>query len=64
MFQLVQGAIPQAYDETNSSISATAIAVHILNYLFKKLTEVCLVQGGEVCHCFALLDIFAESFIL
>ncbi|KAJ8538040.1 hypothetical protein K7X08_014580 [Anisodus acutangulus] len=47
LFQLVQGAIPQAYDETDSSISSTAIAVHILNYLYKKLTEVCFVQGGE-----------------
>lgn len=64
MFQLVQEAIPQAYDETNSSISATAIAVHILNFLFKKLTEVFLVQGGEVCHCFPLLDTFAEFFVL
>lgn len=48
MFQVVQEAIPQAYDETDSPISATAIAVHTLNYLHKKLTEVCLVQGGEV----------------
>ncbi|XP_016481512.1 uncharacterized protein LOC107802509 isoform X1 [Nicotiana tabacum] len=63
LFQLVQGAIPQAYDETNSSISATAIAVHILNYLFKKLTEVCLVQGGEEDAYRMILHAFVSSLL-
>lgn len=63
LFQLVQGAIPQAYDETDSSISATAIAVHILNYLYKKLTEVCLVQGGEEDAYTMILHAFVSSLL-
>lgn len=63
LFQLVQGAIPQAYDETNSSISATAIAVRILNYLYKKLTEVCLVQGGEEDAYRMILHAFVSSLL-
>lgn len=63
LFQLVQGAIPQAYDETDSSISATAIAVHILNYLCKKLTEVCLVQGGEEDAYRMMLHAFVSSIL-
>ncbi|CAN4092763.1 unnamed protein product [Withania somnifera] len=63
LFQLVQGAIPQAYDETDSSISATTIAVHILNYLYKKLTEVCLVQGGEEDAYRMILHAFVSSLL-
>ncbi|XP_055833177.1 uncharacterized protein LOC129902142 isoform X1 [Solanum dulcamara] len=63
LFQLVQGAIPQAYDEPDSSISATAIAVHILNYLYKKLTEVCLVQGGEEDAYRMILHAFVSSLL-
>ncbi|KAJ8541065.1 hypothetical protein K7X08_001881 [Anisodus acutangulus] len=63
LFQLVQGAIPQAYDETDSSISATAIAVHILNYLYKKLIEVCLLQGGEEDAYRMILHAFVSSLL-
>ncbi|KAM3341979.1 gamma-tubulin complex component 5 [Capsicum galapagoense] len=63
LFQLVQGAIPQAYDETNSSISATTFAVHILDYLYKKLTEVCLVQGGEEDAYRMILHAFVSSLL-
>lgn len=42
------GAIPGEYLESNSSIPAADLAVHILDYLYKKLDEVCLVRGGEV----------------
>lgn len=44
----MHGAIPKVYIEQDSSITAADIAVHILNHLYNKLTEVCLVQGGEV----------------
>uniref|UniRef100_A0A2P2M756 Gamma-tubulin complex component n=3 Tax=Rhizophora mucronata TaxID=61149 RepID=A0A2P2M756_RHIMU len=47
LLQIVNEAIPQAYLEPNSSVLAAEIAVHILDYLYKKLDEVCLVQGGE-----------------
>ncbi|KAK4348784.1 hypothetical protein RND71_031539 [Anisodus tanguticus] len=63
LFQLVQGAIPQAYDETDSSISSTAIAVHILNYLYKKLTEVCFVQGGEEDAYGMILHAFVSTLL-
>ncbi|XP_060199507.1 uncharacterized protein LOC132627910 isoform X1 [Lycium barbarum] len=63
LFQLVQGAIPQAYDETDSSISAMATVVHILNYLYKKLTEVCLVQGGEEDAYRMILHAFVSSLL-
>lgn len=48
LLQIVHGAIPQAYFQPNTYIPASEMAVHILDYLYKKLDEVCLVQGGEV----------------
>lgn len=50
LLQIVNGAIPQVYFESN--VSATEMAVHVLDYLYKKLDEVCLVQGGEVVVMF------------
>lgn len=44
----MHSAIPQMYFESNPSLSAAELAVHVLDYLYKKLDEVCLVQGGEV----------------
>lgn len=46
--QIVHGAIPKVYLETNSSVPANEISVHILDHLYKKLNEICPVQGGEV----------------
>lgn len=46
--QIVHGAIPKVYLETGSSVPATEIAAHILDHLYKKLNEICPVQGGEV----------------
>ncbi|KAL2538053.1 Spc97/Spc98 family of spindle pole body (SBP) component [Forsythia ovata] len=47
LFQIVHGAIPQFYFELDHCISAAEIAIHIINHLYAKLNEVCLVQGGE-----------------
>ncbi|KAK3025229.1 hypothetical protein RJ639_044577, partial [Escallonia herrerae] len=47
LLQIVHGAIPQVYLDPDPPLSAADIAVHILNYLYKKLNEVCLVHGGE-----------------
>ncbi|KAK2992321.1 hypothetical protein RJ640_020314, partial [Escallonia rubra] len=47
LLQIVHGAIPQVYLDPDPPFSAADIAVHILNYLYKKLNEVCLVHGGE-----------------
>lgn len=46
LLQVVYGAIPSSYLQT--SIQKSQLAVQILNYLFNKLNELCLVQGGEV----------------
>lgn len=63
LFQIVHGAVPQVYLEPNSSASAAEVAVHILDHLYKKLDEVCLVQGGEVVTIF-LAPILFSSFLL
>ncbi|CAN0892180.1 Gamma-tubulin complex component 5 (Fragment) [Linum grandiflorum] len=47
LMQTVRGAVPQECFDPGSSISAAEVAVHILDYLYKKLDEVCLVEGGE-----------------
>lgn len=48
MLQIVNGAIPRIYFESDLSVLAAEMAVHVLDYLYEKLDEVCLVQGGEV----------------
>ncbi|CAL9215688.1 unnamed protein product [Arabidopsis halleri] len=63
LFQVVRGAIPHAYFESSSAISTAEIAVHVLDYLYKRLDEVCLVQGGEVEGFHVLLQIFAGSLL-
>ncbi|VVA95921.1 unnamed protein product [Arabis nemorensis] len=63
LLQVVRGAIPHAYFESNSTISTAEIAVHVLDYLYKRLDEVCLVQGGEVEGFHMLLQIFAGSLL-
>lgn len=47
LFQIVHGTIPQSFFELDPFVPAADIAVHILNHLYVKLNEVCLVQGGE-----------------
>ncbi|KAL5144553.1 Gamma-tubulin complex component 5 [Glycine soja] len=47
LFQVVHEAIPAVYFEFGVSVPAAELAVHVLDYLHKKLDEVCLVQGGE-----------------
>lgn len=59
LLQVVRGAIPRAYFESSSAISAAEVAVHLLDYLYKKLDQVCLVQGGEVVAFSFSLFIFS-----
>ncbi|KAI8523282.1 hypothetical protein RHMOL_Rhmol13G0061200 [Rhododendron molle] len=61
--QIVHGAIPKVYLETGSSVPATEIAVHILDHLYKKLNEICPVQGGEEDAYRMLLYIFVGSLL-
>ncbi|EOA36625.1 hypothetical protein CARUB_v10011863mg [Capsella rubella] len=63
LLQVVRGALPHAYFESSSTISTAEIAVHVLDYLYKRLDEVCLVQGGEVGGFHMLLQIFAGSLL-
>ena len=51
----MHGAIPQVYFEPNSSVPAAEMATHILDHLYKKLNEVCHMQGGEVVTAFLAL---------
>lgn len=54
LLQVVQGSIPPAYFLSDSTISTAEVAVHVLDYLYKRLDEVCLVQGGEVVAVFSM----------
>ncbi|TXG52340.1 hypothetical protein EZV62_021509 [Acer yangbiense] len=63
LLQIVNGAIPRIYFESDLSVPAAEMAVHILDYLFEKLDEVCLVQGGEEEVYPMLLHIFVASLL-
>ncbi|XP_015582101.1 gamma-tubulin complex component 5 isoform X2 [Ricinus communis] len=63
LLQIVQGSIPQVYFQLSSSISASEVSVHILDYLYKKLDEVCLVQGGEEEAYLMILHILVGSLL-
>ncbi|XP_062101066.1 uncharacterized protein LOC133806986 [Humulus lupulus] len=63
LLQIVHSAVPQLFFDSNSSVPAADIAVHILDYLYKKLDEVCLVQGGEEEGYQMLLYIFIGSLL-
>ncbi|GAY39449.1 hypothetical protein CUMW_044420 [Citrus unshiu] len=52
-----------AWLKFNMPVPAAQVAVHILDYLYKKLDEVCLVQGGEVEEYQMLLHIFVGSLL-
>ena len=43
--------------EPTSSIPAADLAIHILDHLYLKLDEACLVQDGEVVSTFSLVII-------
>ncbi|XP_061343178.1 uncharacterized protein LOC133289290 isoform X2 [Gastrolobium bilobum] len=47
LLRVVHEAIPAVYFEFGASVPAAELAVHVLDYLHKKLDEMCLVQGGE-----------------
>ncbi|XAR61839.1 hypothetical protein NMG60_11016363 [Bertholletia excelsa] len=63
LFQIVHGAIPKVFFEQGSSIPAAEIAVHILDHLYKKLNEICPVNGGEEDAYRMLLYIFVGSLL-
>ncbi|KAL5725403.1 hypothetical protein ACHQM5_008550 [Ranunculus cassubicifolius] len=61
LLQVVHGAIPSAYFDNEPSFPAAEVAVHILDYLYRKLTESCLVHGGEEEGYMMLLYILIGS---
>ncbi|XP_020891594.1 gamma-tubulin complex component 5 isoform X2 [Arabidopsis lyrata subsp. lyrata] len=63
LLQVVHAAIPHSFFDSSSTVSAAEIAFHVLDYLYKKLDEVCLVQGGEVEGFHMLLQMFAGSLL-
>lgn len=63
LLQIVFGAIPQFFLEVDDYVPAADIAVHILNHLYLKLNEVCLVQGGEEDAYRMLLYILVGSLL-
>ncbi|XP_021296605.1 gamma-tubulin complex component 5-like isoform X2 [Herrania umbratica] len=63
LLQIVHGAIPQACFEPTSCIPSAEIAVHILDHLYLKLGEVCLVQGGEGDVYQMLVHIFVGTLL-
>ncbi|XP_072987393.1 uncharacterized protein [Typha latifolia] len=60
--QVVYGAIPNCFFHS-TALPACELAVHILNYLYKKLNEVCLVQGGEGDLYHMMLTMFTGSLL-
>ncbi|KAG8377652.1 hypothetical protein BUALT_Bualt08G0055200 [Buddleja alternifolia] len=63
LFQVVHGAIPQFFFELDPYVPAADISVQILNHLYVKLNEVCLVQGGEEDAYRMLLYILVGSLL-
>ncbi|KAJ9555779.1 hypothetical protein OSB04_010393 [Centaurea solstitialis] len=63
LLQIVHGAIPKGYLEGHTPVSSAEMAVHILNYLYDKLNDACLVQGGEEDSYRMLLYVFVACLL-
>lgn len=63
LLQVVNQAVPREYLESISSIPAAEVAIHVLDYLYMKLHEVCLVQGGEEEAYQMLIYLFVGSLL-
>ncbi|KAM5564734.1 gamma-tubulin complex component 5 [Rosa sericea] len=63
LLQIVHCAIPQVYFESGPSLSAAELTLHVLDSLYKKLDEVCLVRGGEDEDYQMLLHLFIGSIL-
>ncbi|OEL34718.1 hypothetical protein BAE44_0004266 [Dichanthelium oligosanthes] len=61
--QVVHGAVPDGFWDSGALMASSGVSVHILNHLFKKLNEVCLVEDGEGEPYHMLLVIFAGSLL-
>ncbi|KQJ85979.1 hypothetical protein BRADI_4g02710v3 [Brachypodium distachyon] len=63
LYQVVHGAVPDGFWNSGANIASSEVAVHVLNHIFKKLNEVCLVEDGEGEPYHMLLVIFAGSLL-
>uniref|UniRef100_A0A0E0BUZ5 Gamma-tubulin complex component n=1 Tax=Oryza glumipatula TaxID=40148 RepID=A0A0E0BUZ5_9ORYZ len=63
LYQVVQGAVPDAFWNSGAQMASSEVAVHVVNHLFKKLNEVCLVEDGEGEPYHMLLVIFAGTLL-
>jgi gamma-tubulin complex component 5 len=61
--QVVHGVVPDGFWDSGALMASSEVSVHILNHLFKKLNEVCLVEDGEGEPHHMLLVIFAGSLL-
>ncbi|KAL2897001.1 Gamma-tubulin complex component 5 [Bienertia sinuspersici] len=63
LLQIVREAVPTFWLDSLHSSSAAEVAVYILDHLYKKLNETCLVQGGEEEAYRMLLYLFFGSLL-
>lgn len=63
LLQIVHEAVPQVWLDSLQSAPAAEVAVHILDLLYKRLNEACLVQGGEEEAYMMLLYLFVGSLL-
>ncbi|VAI27650.1 unnamed protein product [Triticum turgidum subsp. durum] len=63
LYQVVHGALPDGFWGSGANIASSEVAVHVVNHIFKKLNEVCLVEDGEGEPYHMLLVIFAGSLL-
>ncbi|KAL6623488.1 hypothetical protein ACP70R_033367 [Stipagrostis hirtigluma subsp. patula] len=61
--QVVHRVLPDGFWDSGAHMASSEVAVHILNHLFQKLNEVCLVEDGEGEPYHMLLVIFAGSLL-
>ena len=48
LYQVVHGAVPDGFWDSGANIASSEVAVHVVNHIFKKLNEICLVEDGQV----------------
>ncbi|KAH9614309.1 hypothetical protein KSS87_006717, partial [Heliosperma pusillum] len=63
LLQIVHEAVPRMFLESLHSVPAAEVTVHILDLLYNKLIEACLVQGGEEEAYKLLLYLFVGSLL-
>ncbi|CAD6217171.1 unnamed protein product [Miscanthus lutarioriparius] len=61
--QVLHRAVPDGFWDSGAHVASSEVAVHILDHLFKKLNEVCLLEDGEGEPFHMLLVIFTGSLL-